>query len=97
MEEKRRAALTVFGGFIALFCTFGQMNSFGTFHSYYLRHQLQHLTPSKISWIGSLQLWVFFFSVSPSVSTARLLQEWCCRHGLGASAIDLAWPLSAHV
>ncbi|TEB24234.1 MFS general substrate transporter [Coprinellus micaceus] len=61
-NDKRRAALAVLGGFVALFCTFGQMNSFGTFHSYYSRHQLQYLTPSKISWIGSLQLWVFFFS-----------------------------------
>lgn len=26
-----RAHLTVFGAFIALFCTFGQMNAFGTF------------------------------------------------------------------
>lgn len=58
-----RAYLTVFGAFIALLCTFGQMNSFGTYQTWYTDHQLQHLPPSTISWIGSLQLWVFFFSV----------------------------------
>ncbi|KAF6759155.1 major facilitator superfamily domain-containing protein [Ephemerocybe angulata] len=62
LRARKRAGLSVFGAFLALFCTFGLMNSFGTFHAYYSRHQLGHLTPSKISWIGSLQLWVFFFS-----------------------------------
>ena len=58
-----RAWLTVFGAFLALFCTFGQLNSFGTFQSWYAEHQLHNLPPSTIAWIGSLQLWVFFFSV----------------------------------
>ncbi|OCH92818.1 MFS general substrate transporter [Obba rivulosa] len=57
-----RAWLTVAGAFLAVFCTFGQLNSFGTFQSWYADHQLQHLPQSTISWIGSLQLWVFFFS-----------------------------------
>ncbi|EAU80861.2 hypothetical protein CC1G_03037 [Coprinopsis cinerea okayama7 len=57
-----KPTLAVCGASLALFCTFGQMNSFGTYHSWYSRHQLEHLSPSKISWIGSLQLWVFFFS-----------------------------------
>ncbi|CCL99770.1 uncharacterized protein FIBRA_01792 [Fibroporia radiculosa] len=58
-----KAWLTVFGAFLALFCTFGQLNSFGTFQSWYTEHQLHNLPSSTISWIGSLQLWVFFFSV----------------------------------
>ncbi|KAI0698102.1 MFS general substrate transporter [Cytidiella melzeri] len=56
------AWLTVAGAFLALLCTFGQLNSFGTFQSWYSDHQLSHLPPSTISWIGALQLWVFFFS-----------------------------------
>jgi nitrate/nitrite transporter NarK len=60
-----KAYLTVFGAFLALFSTFGQMNSFGTYQTWYKAHQLHHLPPSTISWIGSLQLWVFFFSVCP--------------------------------
>ncbi len=58
------AWLTVFGAFLALFCSFGQMNAFGTFQSWYTTHQLRDLHPSTIAWIGSVQLWVFFFSVS---------------------------------
>ncbi|KAK7027750.1 MFS general substrate transporter [Favolaschia claudopus] len=57
--------LTIFGAFMALFCTFGQMNAFGTFQAWYAEHQLSHLQPSTIAWIGSLQLWVFFFSGGP--------------------------------
>ncbi|KAG6914596.1 hypothetical protein DXG01_016430 [Tephrocybe rancida] len=60
-----RAYLTVFGAFLALFCTFGHMNSFGTYQAWYSGKQLGHLSPSTISWIGSLQLWVFFFSGGP--------------------------------
>lgn len=59
-----KAYMTVLGAFIALFCTFGQMNAFGTFQAWYASHQLRHMPASTISWIGSLQLWIFFFSVS---------------------------------
>ena len=61
-----RRWLTVIGAFLALFCTFGQLSSFGTFLSWYSHNQLSSYSPSVISWIGSLQLWVFFFSVSIS-------------------------------
>ena len=57
------AWLTVLGAFLALFCTFGQLNAFGTFQTWYAGHQLRDLPPSTIAWIGSLQLWIFFFSV----------------------------------
>ncbi|GJF00222.1 MFS general substrate transporter [Phanerochaete sordida] len=57
-----RAWLTVFGAFLALMCTFGQLSSFGTFQSWYTEHQLQSFAPSTVSWIGSIQLWMFFFS-----------------------------------
>lgn len=70
-EGGLRAYLTVFGAFMALLCTFGQMNSFGTYQTWYHDNQLKHLSPSTISWIGSLQLWVFFFSVRP-----RLAGSW---------------------
>lgn len=56
--------LAVFGAFFALLCSFGQMNAFGTYQSWYSDHQLSSHSPSSISWIGSLQLWTFFFMVS---------------------------------
>ena len=69
------AWLTVFGSFLAMFCSFGQLNSFGTFQEFYGENQLQNLSPSTIAWIGSLQLWVFFFSVSP-LTLAKSLGEY---------------------
>lgn len=65
------AWLTVFGAFLALFCSFGQMNAFGTYQSWYTTHQMQELDPSTIAWIGSVQLWVFFFSVRASSDQYR--------------------------
>lgn len=59
-----KAWTVVFGAFVALFCTFGQLYSFGTFQLYYSEHQLQNLSPSTISWIGSIQLGIFFAGVS---------------------------------
>lgn len=64
-----RRWLVVLGAFLALFCTFGQLSSFGTYLSWYSHNQLSSYPPSTISWIGSLQLWVFFFSVSASVAS----------------------------
>ena len=62
-EGGLKANLTVLGAFMAFACTFGQMSAFGTYQAWYTSHQLQHLSASKISLIGSLQFWVFFFSV----------------------------------
>jgi len=56
--------LTVFGAFVSLLVTFGQMNTFGTFQTWYSSHQLKSRSQSTISWIGSLQLLVFFLSVN---------------------------------
>lgn len=59
-----RGHLTVFGAFLALLVTFGQMNSFGTFQTWYSSHQLSQKSQSTISWIGSIQLLVFFLAVT---------------------------------
>ena len=63
-----RRWLVVLGAFLALFCTFGQLISFGTYLSWYRHNQLGSYSPSAIAFIGSLQLWVFFFSVSALVA-----------------------------
>ena len=62
-EGGLKAYLTVLGASMAFACTFGQMNAFGTYQAWYASHQLRHLPASTISWIGSLQFWIFFFSV----------------------------------
>jgi hypothetical protein len=56
--------LTLFGGFVGSFATMGQVTSFGTYQAWYAEHQLSAYSPSAISWIGGLQLWVMMFSVS---------------------------------
>ncbi|KAH0832257.1 major facilitator superfamily domain-containing protein [Lanmaoa asiatica] len=64
-NSRVRAWLAVFGGFLALFCSFGQLNAFGTFQTWYSIHQLVSKSLFSISWIGSLQLWMFFFMGGP--------------------------------
>ena len=61
-DKGLKAWLTVFGGALMLFCS-GQITAFGVFETYYAQHQLRGVSPSTISWIGSLQLWVLYFSV----------------------------------
>lgn len=70
-----RRWLVVLGTFLALFSTFGQLSSFGTYLSWYSHNQLSSYSPSTISWIGSLQLWVFFFSVSASAVPSPIMDS----------------------
>ena len=63
-EGGLKAYLTVLGAFMVFACTFGRMSAFGTYQAWYASHQLQHLPESTISWIGSIQYCIFFFSVS---------------------------------
>ncbi|KAI9676087.1 MAG: hypothetical protein M1817_000830 [Caeruleum heppii] len=55
-----RAWLVVLGGFLTYFATFGFLNSYGTFQAFYQDHHLRGTSPSAISWIGSLQLFLLF-------------------------------------
>lgn len=69
-DKGLKAWLTVFGGALMLFCC-GQITAFGVFETYYAQHQLRGVSPSTISWIGSLQLWVLYFSVRNLSPPAR--------------------------
>jgi len=62
-EGDKQAWLTVFGAFFSMFAAWGQVNAFGTFQDWYSENQLHELSPSTISWIGSLQLCVLFLAV----------------------------------
>lgn len=68
----REAWLVVFGGSCALFCTFGLINCVGVFQEYYSNNVLTDYSPSTISWISSVQVWMMTFPaalVSPRVSS----------------------------
>jgi hypothetical protein len=55
-------------GWLVLFTTWGYVNSFGSFQTYYTA--TMPLPPSTISWIGSVQIWL---SLSIGVFSGRLL------------------------
>ncbi|RAO65361.1 uncharacterized protein BHQ10_001373 [Talaromyces amestolkiae] len=61
-EGGTRAWLVAGGAASIFFCTLGFANSFGTFEEYYITHQLQGESASKISWIGSLGSFLPFFA-----------------------------------
>ncbi|KAH7362784.1 major facilitator superfamily domain-containing protein [Plectosphaerella cucumerina] len=50
-----QAWLQVVAGWLVIFSTWGWLNSFGAFQSYYTTTILPDVSPSAISWIGSLQ------------------------------------------
>ncbi|KAI1505079.1 major facilitator superfamily domain-containing protein [Biscogniauxia marginata] len=52
------AWLVVFGGFLALFCSFGLANCIGVFVEYYVNGPLADYGSSTVSWITSLQVFV---------------------------------------
>ncbi|TEB29656.1 MFS general substrate transporter, partial [Coprinellus micaceus] len=52
--------LSVAGGAMISFCTFGVVQSFGVYQDYYTRSSLTEKTPSEISWIGSVQVFLVF-------------------------------------
>ncbi|KAI1845367.1 hypothetical protein JX266_008462 [Neoarthrinium moseri] len=63
-----RAWLQVGAGFLVIFTTWGYVNAFGAFQTYYT--STLPVSPSSISWIGSVQI---FMSLSVGVFTGRLL------------------------
>ncbi|KAH8589595.1 major facilitator superfamily domain-containing protein [Bisporella sp. PMI_857] len=60
------AWLCVLGAWCTSFCSFGWINSIGTFQDYYQTHLLRQYSPEKISWIPSLELF-FMFAMGPIV------------------------------
>ncbi|EIM85235.1 uncharacterized protein STEHIDRAFT_43551, partial [Stereum hirsutum FP-91666 SS1] len=57
-----RAWMTILSCFFVSFTSYGQLNAFGVFQTYYADNQLASQTASNISWIGSLQLSIIYFS-----------------------------------
>uniref|UniRef100_A0A0W0F6Z1 Major facilitator superfamily (MFS) profile domain-containing protein n=1 Tax=Moniliophthora roreri TaxID=221103 RepID=A0A0W0F6Z1_MONRR len=64
-----RAWLIVLGTVLSGFGTFGFVNSWGVFQSYYEENLLKGTSPSTIAWIGSIQYALVFL---PGLVTGRL-------------------------
>ncbi|KAK3938756.1 putative monocarboxylate protein [Diplogelasinospora grovesii] len=54
----------VLGAWCVLFCSFGWINSIGTFQSYYETDMLKQYSASTIAWIPSLQIF-FMYAMGP--------------------------------
>jgi MFS family permease len=78
-EGGLQAWLTVIGGMIMVFCTFGSVQSFGVFEDHYARVRLTNYTPSQISWIISVQAFLLFMS---GPFAGKLFDAGYARHSL---------------
>lgn len=56
----REANLALLGGFCSLFCSFGWINAIGVFQEYYQQNSLSQDSPSAVSWIPSMEVFVMF-------------------------------------
>jgi MFS family permease len=54
-----KAWTQVLMAWITVFSTWGYVNSFGAFQTYYT--ETLNIAPSTVSWIGSVQVWILFF------------------------------------
>ncbi|MBE3046479.1 hypothetical protein IMZ48_28905, partial [Candidatus Bathyarchaeota archaeon] len=103
----REAWLVVFGGSCALFCTFGLINCVGVFQEYYSNNVLVGYSPSAISWISSVQVWMMTFPAAlvslgaphfPSLPPSLLLvapHELALTHHSSAASLTATAPATS--
>ncbi|KAJ8586712.1 MFS general substrate transporter [Rhizopogon salebrosus TDB-379] len=83
-EGGLQAWLTVLGGSMILFCTFGTVQSFGVYQAYYSKTYLDGYVSSDISWIGSVQTFLLFAGGLPA---GKLFDEGYFHHCIGAGSL----------
>ncbi|RFU75119.1 major facilitator superfamily domain, general substrate transporter [Trichoderma arundinaceum] len=82
-EGGLRAWLVVLGCWCTSFASFGYVNSFGVYETYYLETFLSGHSPSDVAWIGSIQAFAQF-------SAALISGPLADRYG----AMVVIWPFS---
>ncbi|PVH80562.1 MFS general substrate transporter [Cadophora sp. DSE1049] len=82
-EGGLKAWLVVLGCWCTSFTSFGYINSFGVYETYYLQTFLQHRSPSAVAWIGSIQAFAQF-------SATLISGPVCDRYG----PMVVIWPCS---
>ncbi|KKO96864.1 riboflavin transporter MCH5 [Trichoderma harzianum] len=82
-EGGLRAWLVVFGCWCTSFASFGYVNSFGVYETYYLKTFLSGHSPSDVAWIGAIQSFAQF-------SAALVAGPLADRYG----AMVIIWPFS---
>ncbi|KAJ6544706.1 MFS general substrate transporter [Mycena sp. CBHHK59/15] len=83
-EGGLQAWLTVAGGWMVVFCTFGAIQSFGVYQDYYTRISLNEHPPSDVSWIGSVQI---FFLFAGGIFSGKLFDEGWFRELLAGGSV----------
>lgn len=83
-EGGMQAWLTVLGGWMAAFCTFGAIQSYGVYQDYYTRVSLNEYPTSDVSWIGSIQI---FFLFSLGLVSGKLFDLGYFRHLLAVGTL----------
>lgn len=63
-EGGAQAWLAIAGSFLVYFASFGVVNSFGFFQTFYQQDYLKNYSPSVISFIGTLQITLMYLSGS---------------------------------
>ncbi|KAH9908361.1 monocarboxylate permease-like protein, mch4 [Xylariomycetidae sp. FL2044] len=79
-----QAWLQVVGSYALYFNTWGLINAFGVFQTFYENDLLRHMSPSDISWIGSAQS---FFLLVVGVISGPLYDAGYLRHLLVAGTV----------
>lgn len=81
-----RAWIVVLASACATFTTFGFVNAWGVFQTYYEETLLKHESPSTIAWIGSLQYALIFITGIP---TGRMFDKGYVRLPVGIASACL--------
>lgn len=81
-EGGSAALMTVVGGWLTVFCTFGYANAFGVFQDLYTRSGAA--SASNVSWIGSVQ---WFFLIAGGLPSGKLFDAGHFRLTMAAGSI----------
>lgn len=79
-----RAWSTLIGAWLVQFCAVGFMSAFGVMQTYYSQGFLDNMSPSAISWIGSVQL---FLDLALAAPGGDLLDKGYFRHTVVAGSV----------
>ncbi|KAH8651378.1 major facilitator superfamily domain-containing protein [Xylariales sp. PMI_506] len=91
-----KAWTVVLGGWLALFCSFGLVNSIGVFQAYYVQGPLKQYPSSTVAWITSVEIWTQnFMGVICGVLYDRYGPQWLmlggsCLYVLGLMMTSLS-------
>ncbi|EKM75901.1 hypothetical protein AGABI1DRAFT_131804 [Agaricus bisporus var. burnettii JB137-S8] len=82
--EPKKVWLIALATWLVQFCTYGYVSAFGVYQDYYTRDYLSASTPSDISWIGSVQL---FLQYALGIVVGRIYDLGWFHHLIGVGTV----------